>query len=164
MKKFSEVTIDTQNIAPTQAGTVSDMHQHGSTTAVGSPNGHTKSKDQISLTEHKKQQLGDICEQKTLTSEEKKKLTVLITSTYQALKTYGKTPEELEALIMFMQMTLIDKPYKDIRAAFMSHIRESPEVPTPSDILKRLPVPPTDNGLTEAQYKRLIELRQRDGL
>jgi len=163
MKKLSEALPHIKRSAyqEEQSESISSMEAPSSTTTVGQMSTTQNSQNKTSLAERKTQQLGGTCEPRTLTSEEKKKLTVLITTTYQALRTYGKTPEELEALIMFMQMTLADKSYEDIRAAFMQHIKESPEVPTPSDILKRIPAPPTANGLTEAQYKRLIELRQK---
>ena len=143
-----------------QSENTSSMEAPSCTTIAGQMN-TTSSK--TNLTERKQQQSMVICEPKTLTSDEKKKLTILITETYKALKTYGKTPDELEALIMFMHMTLGDKPYKDIRAAFIQHIKESPEVPTPSDIIKRLPLPPKPNGLTEGQFKRLKQLREEQG-
>lgn len=51
---------------------------------------------------------------------------------------YGKTPEQLEAIIMLMQMTLNDYPYGSIRRGFERHIKESAVMPTPHDIINAI--------------------------
>ena len=80
----------------------------------------------------------DTCERKTLTSEEEKKLTRFIATCYEALNIYGKSPEQLEAITMLMQITLKDQPYNLIRRGFEKHIRQSSVMPTPHDILNAI--------------------------
>ena len=120
----------------------------------------------ISTSEPLKQQQGDICEQKIQTSnEDKKKLTRLVTACYEGLNVYGKSPEQLEASIMLMQMTLGRFPYDVVREAFSIYLQTGATMPTPADIIKIVEKPIVSSSgarLSEAQLKRLEELRKRD--
>lgn len=74
-------------------------------------------------------------------AEDKKKLTALIKACYNSLNTYGKSPEQLEASIMLMQMTLGRFPYDIIREAFSIYLQNGSTMPTPSDIIKIIEPP-----------------------
>ena len=66
---------------------------------------------------------------------------------------------------MLMQMKLKDKPYKDIKAAFMKHMDESSEIPTPHDIIKRIDKPIVPRFyLTEEQEAARQRIMKRDNL
>ena len=88
-----------------------------------------------------KQPLGDTSEQKTLTSDGKKKLTRLVAACYEALNVFGKSPEQLESITMIMQMTLAKYDYEIIRKAFEIHLTQSSIMPTPADIIKIISPP-----------------------
>lgn len=86
-----------------------------------------------------KQQQEGISGQKTPISNDidgKKKLTRLVTACYEAMNVYGKSPEQLEAIIMLMQMTLRKFSYDDVRKAFEVYLNQSAVMPTPADIVK----------------------------
>lgn len=87
-----------------------------------------------------------ISEQKTPISkntDDKKKLTRLVTACYEGLNVYGKTPEQLEGSIMLMQMTLGRFDYETVREAFSIYLQSGSTMPTPADIIKIIepPVP-----------------------
>lgn len=85
-----------------------------------------------------KQRQEDICGQKTPISdslEDKRKLTRLVTSCYHALRQYGKSPEELEAIIMLMQIKLAKYAYEDVRMAFDKLLDTATQVPTPAEVI-----------------------------
>lgn len=68
--------------------------------------------------------------------ENQRKLTRLVTACYEGLNVYGKSPEQLEAVIMLMQMTLGEYTYPIVRRGFERHLKESATMPTPHDIIK----------------------------
>ncbi len=59
-----------------------------------------------------------------------------MTACYEGLNVYGKSPEQLEAVIMLMQMTLGEYTYPIVRRGFERHLKESATMPTPHDIIK----------------------------
>lgn len=86
----------------------------------------------------KKPQSEECSGQKTPISndlEAKKKLTMLVKSCYEALNTYGKSPENLEATIMLMQMALGRFDYEAIREAFGIYLQTNSDMPKPADII-----------------------------
>ncbi len=81
-------------------------------------------------------------ERKIQTSnEDQKKLTRLVTACYEGLNTYGKSPEQLEASIMLMQMTLGRFQYDTVREAFSIYLQTGSTMPTPADIIKIIEPP-----------------------
>jgi hypothetical protein len=64
----------------------------------------------------------------------KQKLAVMLMQSFQALKTYGKEPEQIEAIIGFFNIALADYPFEKIEKAFAFYIRNNSEMPTPGDI------------------------------
>lgn len=95
-------------------------------------------------------------ELQTLTSEESQKLTRLVTACYHSLNVYGKTPEQLESVIMLMQMTLKHHPYGIIRRAFENYIQGNSAMPTPHDILAKI------KYLEDEDFRELYEQHWKD--
>ena len=91
-----------------------------------------------------KPQQEDTQERKTPISDDlegKKKLTRLVTACYEGLNIYGKSPEQLEAIIMLMQMTLGRFDYEVVREAFGRYLQHGATMPTPADIIKIIEPP-----------------------
>lgn len=98
----------------------------------------------------------------TLAQDEKgrQNLTNLILQCFNALKTYGKEPEQLGDLNAMFQMVLEDYSIEQIKGAFKAHISRSQEIPTPSDIvtlIKRGGKP----ALEKSVYVALVQKRER---
>lgn len=112
-----------------------------------------------------KPQPEDTQERKTPISDsldDKIKLTRLVAACYEALNVYGKSPEQLEASIMLMQMTLGRFDYEKVRDAFSKYLQYGATMPTPADIIKIIepPVEPRKwCGATFVDIKR----RTREG-
>lgn len=53
---------------------------------------------------------------------------------FQALKLYGKEPEQIEGVIAMFRMVLADYPMDKIKAAFTFYLRHNSEMPAPADI------------------------------
>lgn len=91
-----------------------------------------------------KQPQEGISEPKTLISDSEEdsiKLTRLVTTCYEALNVYGKTPEQLEAIIAIFQMDLEDYEYSVVRQAFKVYRKTNSTMPTPADIIKIIEPP-----------------------
>ncbi len=68
--------------------------------------------------------------------EARKLLAVRIYRDFNALKTYGKEPESLKSIISLFNETLADYGFEEINQAMTEHVKQSPEFPTPHDIVK----------------------------
>lgn len=113
----------------------------------------------------KKRPQEECYEQKILISndlEGKKKLTLLVKSCYESLNTYGKSPEQLEATIMLMQMVLGRFSYEDVRKAFGIYLQKSSDMPKPADIVKIIE-PPIEERKWCATTFIDIKRRAREG-
>lgn len=66
---------------------------------------------------------------------------MLVKSCYESLNTYGKSPEQLEASIMLMQMILGRFDYETVREAFGVYLQNSSDMPRPADIIKIIEPP-----------------------
>lgn len=107
----------------------------------------------------------DISEQKTLISEDlegRKKLTRLVTACYESMNVYGKSPEQLEAIIMLMQMTLKRFPYEIVRKAFEIYLEKNSTMPTPSDIIKIIEPPKQERKWCGATYIQLCKRKREN--
>ncbi len=58
----------------------------------------------------------------------------MLAQCFQSLKTYGKEPEQLEAIIPMFMMVLADYPFDEIEQAFAFYLKTNNEMPAPSDI------------------------------
>ena len=112
-----------------------------------------------------KQRPEDTQERKTPISEDienQRKLTRLVTACYEGLNIYGKTPEQLEAIIMLMQMTLGRFDYEAIRDAFGKYLQNGSVMPTPADIIKIIE-PPVEKRKWCATTFIDLRRQQREG-
>ena len=76
-------------------------------------------------------------------------LTRLLEQTYSCQKTYADKAEMMEYRDGMFQIILAEYAFFEIKSAFLQHVRQSPDLPTPSDIVK----------LIEADRKyRLMEM------
>ena len=149
MKKLSEVL---PSIKPTaelldKNSDLSNMQVHGSTTEDGKMITQSTTQKQSKSEEvesQRRQQSEECLEQKTPISEnpvDKKKLTLLVKSCFEALNTYGGGNDALEASIMLMQMTLSRFDYSTVRKAFEIYLQGSSDMPKPADIVKIIEPP-----------------------
>jgi len=141
MQKLSEALKATNLTAEPsdRSKDLSSTPAHGLTTEGGKITTQSTS-HQISQGDSntKRQQSEECLGQKTPISnspEDKKKLTLLVKSCYEALNTYGKSPDNMEASVMLMQMMLGKFPYEQVRSAFETYLNTNSEMPKPADII-----------------------------
>lgn len=75
----------------------------------------------------------------------------MLAQSFQALKTYGKEPEQLEAIIPMFNMVLADYPYSAIEQAFSYYLRHNTEFPSPADIAQII-----DRGGNKPPFERSV--------
>ncbi len=90
--------------------------------------------------------------------EDQKKLTRLVTACYEGLNLYGKSPEQLEASIMLMQMTLGRFQYEVVREAFSIYLQSGSNMPTPADIIKIIEPPIPEKKWCKVTF---LEIKQK---
>lgn len=86
---------------------------------------------------------------------------MLLEQVYASQKTYGDKAEMMEYRDAMFQEILKDYALFEVRKAFIEHVRKSPDLPTPSDIVKlieddriyRLVEKPDINKLREMKEK-----------
>lgn len=69
---------------------------------------------------------------------------------FDALKTYGKEPEQLESVKKLMHFALADYPWEKIRDALAYYFKHNSEFPAPADIvqiIERGNKPPFDKAV-----------------
>lgn len=59
----------------------------------------------------------------------------MVRQCFDTAQIYGKQPEQLESMNAMFQLALETYSADDIRQAFLRHIKSSPNMPTPSDII-----------------------------
>jgi hypothetical protein len=64
----------------------------------------------------------------------KQRLAVMLAQSFQSLRTYGKEPEQIGAVISMFNMVLADYTFEQIEAAFAFYLKTSNEMPAPADI------------------------------
>jgi len=64
----------------------------------------------------------------------KAELSILLLQCYEALKVYGKEPEQLKSVNAVFQLVLADYPMDKIREAFIFYLRHNSGMPDPGDI------------------------------
>jgi hypothetical protein len=90
----------------------------------------------------------------------KQQLAALIIQCFDALKLFGKEPEQLKNAAALFQFALADYPVEKINDAFKAHLQRSTEMPTPADIctlIRRGNKPPFNQSL----YISLVQKRER---
>lgn len=65
----------------------------------------------------------------------KKKLTSFLLICYDALKVYGKEPEQLDNVNKLFQLILAEYEYPKIEEAFRYYLKYNNELPAPADIV-----------------------------
>lgn len=68
--------------------------------------------------------------------EGKARLNEVILMAFDALKTYGKEPEQLDSVKKLMHFALADYPWQKIREAFAYYFKHNTEFPAPADIVQ----------------------------
>lgn len=92
--------------------------------------------------------------------EGRKQLGALIVQCFDALKLYGKEPEQLKNAAALFQFALADYPMEKINEAFRAYLNRSSEMPTPADIcvlIRRSNKPPLEKSV----YIALVQKRER---
>jgi hypothetical protein len=77
-----------------------------------------------------------------LTKHQKFELLVYTKQCFDTLKTYGKTPEQLETISEMFVTVLSKYPMERIKPAFLQWIERNSEMPTPADIINLIDPPP----------------------
>ena len=94
----------------------------------------------------------------------KQKMAAMINQMFLTMKTYGKEPEQLEAITPIFNLVLADYPFDKIEAAFAFYLKTNSEMPTPADIaniIERGCKPAFDRGVYVALSKKRPEDRTR---
>lgn len=66
----------------------------------------------------------------------KKRIGEAISLFYDALKTYGKEPEQMEAVVKLFNFALADYPVQKIIDAMAYYVKNNTEFPAPADIVQ----------------------------
>lgn len=74
---------------------------------------------------------------------------------YDGLNTYGKTPEQLENLTGLFLTVLGHYPLETVKNAFLQHIKRSPNLPTPADIVNI--IDPLPEELSPSMYVNIMK-------
>ena len=161
MKKLSEALphIKIKSDQEVQSENISNTHLRGLINADGMTSTTQRGRNSLSTSEQ--------CKPLDLIKgnlDHERKLTSLLLMCFNTLNTYGKEPEQLEDANRVFIDILSEYSITDVRAAFKSYVTRNKAMPTPADIIELIPKPPTNNGLTDAQYKRLKQLRERNNL
>lgn len=77
----------------------------------------------------------------------------MLNSSFRALRTYGKTPEDLDATIGLFKLVLSDYTAEAIMAGMVQWMRTNNQMPTPSDIIAI--IDPQDHGPDKTVYLNL---------
>jgi hypothetical protein len=67
--------------------------------------------------------------------EGQKSLVVMLSNCFDALKSYGKEPEQLEGIVRLFKVVLGRYTWESIESAFLSHLSSSEDMPTPANIV-----------------------------
>lgn len=97
--------------------------------------------------------------------EDRKQLTNLLFQCFDALKVYGKEPEQLENVNAMFQMVLAGYPYEKIRQAFTFYLKFNSDLPAPADIamiIERGNKPPLDRSVYISLTKKDAYSRTSD--
>ena len=89
--------------------------------------------------------------------ESKTRLNEALLMAFDALKTYGKEPEQLDSVKKLMHFALADYPWKKIQDALAFYFRYNTEFPAPADIvqiIERGNKPPFDRAVYTTLSKK----------
>ena len=64
----------------------------------------------------------------------RQELSSFVAQCFEALKTYGKEPEQMVAVANMFQMVLADYPIDKIKSAFKAYLKTHSDMPAPADI------------------------------
>ena len=146
MQQLSTVLANTQPISKPAMYPL-HMQAHGSTNPDGKlttiPSQQSMPSQNHQLSQQQQKQSESLRNDVPLSDdpEGQNKLTALLASAYASQKTYGDKADMMRYRDQMFQMILGDFPYEVVKKAFIEFLRESPHLPTPSDIYKRI-VPP----------------------
>jgi hypothetical protein len=90
----------------------------------------------------------------------KAELSILLLQCYDALKVYGKEPEQLKSVNAMFQLVLADYPMDKIREAFIFYMRHYSEMPTPGDIAQIIMRGGNKPPFERSVYVRLSQKRK----
>ena len=129
-KEQSKSTSSTQ--APGSIIAAGKMNTLSTTQQPSQPMGQV-SKENQNHNEHEKRPQG-VCLAQDPSGQ--KNLTILLATCFDALKVYGKEPEQLESLNSVFQMCLSEFTFAEVREAFKVYLMSNAEMPAPADIVK----------------------------
>ncbi len=85
-------------------------------------------------------------------------LAALLAQCYDALKVYGKEPEQLGNLVKVFVLVLGEYDYPAIRVAFATYLKRHTDLPAPADIVKIIdPPPPVLSAAAYTALRKRIE-------
>jgi hypothetical protein len=128
MRKLSDITIDTMDIANQQeTGITSNMQQLGFI-QDGQVNGKLTISQNINLQNHQ--------DSNGLNQEDwHNKVDAILALCFDTLKTYGKTYDQMDSISSLFKMVLKKYSYQQIESAFVKYLTIKTEMPTPADIV-----------------------------
>jgi len=104
--------------------------------------------------------------------ERSKEILRLLGGCFNAQKTYGQDPSKIKGITKVFEAILSEYPLKSITAAFMTHLKQSVDFPTPADIVSILDPKESLDKPTYIQAKKwlaenkdaVFSLKERDCL
>lgn len=97
--------------------------------------------------------------------EGKTRLNEVILMAFDALKTYGKEPEQLDSVKKLMHFALADYNIQQVREAFAYYFKHNSEFPAPADIvqiIERGNKPPFDRAVYTSISKKRADERSSE--
>lgn len=86
---------------------------------------------------------------------------MLLQQTYACQKTYADKAEMMEYRDGMFQVILAEYAYFEVKKAFVEHIRRSPDLPTPSDIVKLIEEDRKYRLVEQPDIEKLRSYRER---
>lgn len=77
----------------------------------------------------------------SITKATRSEIAEMVTVCYDALDTYGKTPEQMKATIKLFCMVLEGRPIDKVREGFRHWVNRNSKLPTPADIVNIIDPP-----------------------
>jgi hypothetical protein len=88
-------------------------------------------------------------------------LTRLLEQTYSCQKTYADKAEMMEYRDGMFQIILAEYAFFEIKSAFLQHVRQSPDLPTPSDIVKLIEADRKYRLMEKPSIEKLLRYRDK---
>jgi hypothetical protein len=130
------------------------ISEGGSLTTAHRPTRHLSQANQSEQGKRPCEEYKDTKTSRSFDEQEQEQIAELLSQCFDVLNTYGKTPEQLENMTGMFLATLQGYDFKDVKSAFIQHMRTSRSMPTPADIINI--IEPPKQELSRAMYVQIM--------